>query len=130
MEKRQKYEADFRAALDMNASWKADYGHILPEFQRIYAEFSPFAEGRDRYRETMSNCALLNLAAEMSSLARGFDPKNPAASDRAIGGAKESAATFFRENRLETDQLIFAALTGLFFKKNPSEWSSAAARRW
>ncbi len=123
--KRQNYETQFRAAVDEKSDWKSQFGGILGDFEKAYAEYGPYAEARDRYRETVSNCALLSLATELAGLSKAAaDPK---AFEESRKNAKSSAQTFFKENRLATDERIFKALTELFFQKNPRQWSSARA---
>jgi Peptidase S46 len=125
--KRQNYEKEFLAAQETNGEWKKQFGSILPNFSALYADFGKYSEARDRFRETNGNCALLSLASEMSGLSKVFDPKDGKKLEDMRKNLKASAANFFKENRMATDEKIFAALTRLFFEKNPKEWSSTSA---
>ncbi len=117
IERKQKLEAEFLAALPKNSS----YSNILTEFDKLYSKQEPYAYVRDYYNEVAGrNIELMRVAGIAQRLVSAYENEGVSGYDNFKGRVKPWLENFYKDYRPEIDAEVFAALTEMY-KENVSQ---------
>jgi hypothetical protein len=122
IDKKMKYEQEFQKLVNANPEWKAQYGNILPEFERLYKEIEPYNYIRDNYRETFGNTQVLSLFNVISGQLKEYDKKGQKGYDDIKEDTKFYMEEFFMDFNEPTDRKVFDALMTMYFKNIQSQY--------
>ncbi len=114
--KKQLYEGEFTKSLSSNPSWQSQYGTILSDFNKVYADIEPFVVAQATHSEVFGNTGVLSWASQLDGIVKAFDKKDEKATAEKIAALKEYTNDFFKEYVLTTDKKVFATLIPVYVK--------------
>jgi heat shock protein HspQ len=114
--KKQIYEQAFLQNVATNPDWQRDYGNLLTDFKKVYADIEPYSVAQATHSELFLNTGVLGWVNQLDALVKAFDKKDDKAVAEKISALKEATPEFFKEYVLETDKKVFAALTATYWK--------------
>lgn len=118
---KQKFENQFKEKV-IAAGKQAEYGSLLPDFEKNYAEIRDYALARDIFNETVTNAEILSVGYKLYQLEQLYNLKGEQAfNDRRmilINGWGE----FYSEFNPLVDQKVFTELITIYSKKYPKQF--------
>jgi hypothetical protein len=119
------YEKDFMAKV-AKAGKQAEYGSLIADFEKNYAEIAPYALSRDYFTEVvLRNTELLTIGYRLYQLEQVFNAKGEQAfTDRKTNtiAALEETYKDFNKN---VDEKVFEQLIQLYATKSPKQFLPA-----
>ena len=122
------FEKDFTQRVNKAKKQKA-YGNLLPQFEKIYKDITPYALARDYFQEVaLRNNELLSVGFRLYQLenaytkvgAQGFNDRK----ENLIKGLE----SLYKDYNKDVDQGIFEATVELYGKKAPANLTSNAIK--
>ena len=114
---KQKEEAEFQDWVNNN---KRDIKNLLPDYQRAYAEYRPYAKHQTYYREAFMAPTLTKLAMAFENIEKALDANVSADSlEKLCKRVKMARKGMLGNTNLELDQKLFAALNLLYYQDVP-----------
>ncbi len=114
LEKKQEFEKEFVAWAEADENRKAKYGNLLPMYQQLYKELTPYELAGDYFFEA-------GYSLDVVTLARIFDrllslPANASQEeiDKTVGQVKNSLKNFYKDYNLPTDKKLFRKMIELY----------------
>ncbi|MFK7932059.1 MAG: S46 family peptidase [Saprospiraceae bacterium] len=127
--KKEKLEAEFTAKVNANPEWKAQYGNLLPQFKKLYAEVEPYALQRDYYNEIVQrNIELFRLSNYIGRMVTAYNSSGLAGAKQQQARVKGYMERFYKDYQPTVDQGVFANLMQLYVENMPSDNLSAYAK--
>ncbi len=119
--KKRREEALFAEQVAARPDWQARYGHILPTFERLYAQAEPLEVAQTRYYETITrNIEALRVASYLRRLLRTWQHNGPEAYAAYRDRLADYLEGFYEDYRPELDRRVFAQQMALYFEKGDS----------
>ena len=120
-------EALFTKWVNADGARVQAYGGLMPQFEKLYSEYSPLVKSRDYFREAVGAVEVLKLANSYGTWATRFQKKGSFSSSdsiklREFGVGVES---FFKDYNASTDRKIFMAMLSAYLDKAPSQFIPA-----
>lgn len=120
-------EVQFKSWVNADAARMQAYGDVMPQFEKLYSEYSPLVKSRDYFREAVGAVEVLRFANSYGLWAAQFNNKGSfSPSDsiklRAFGASAES---FYKDYNPATDKKIFVAMLSAYLEKAPSQFIPA-----
>jgi len=116
------FEQVFTERVLQNPTWKQEYGHILPELDKLHQELESFARSREYINElTGANIEILRFANMLHRFVQILDNNGPEALSQRKEQLKAVFQSFYKDYSPEVDQQVFAALIPLYFSGLPPE---------
>ncbi|MEM6965527.1 MAG: S46 family peptidase, partial [Bacteroidota bacterium] len=113
--RKKRYQKDFTNQLRTNRTWDKRYGHILNDFEKLYAEIEPYALTRDYYNEVFGrNIEIMRVASYLNRLQRVYANNGVAGYSDFKDRLLNYFNGFFKDYRAEIDQKVFAALMKMY----------------
>ncbi|MBI1225402.1 MAG: serine protease [Bacteroidetes bacterium] len=123
--KKQQYETDFKKLVAINPKF-AKYQNLLPQFEQLYKDITPYAEAKAYYDEILgSNVEILRLAGRFANLLKAYDKNGAPGMADEIRDLKPWLSGFYKNYRPEIDQRVFAAQMEVLVKKLGKDFQSA-----
>jgi len=123
--KKKAFEEMFTKKLMSRRKWRKAYGHLLPEFEKLYAEQKPYAITRDYISEIVGrNIELFRLASMLNRYQKIYKNSGEQALEQRAGTLMNYLNGFYADYRPEIDQKIFASLMEVYFKEVKKEHRS------
>ncbi|MBK8564698.1 MAG: S46 family peptidase [Saprospiraceae bacterium] len=124
VKKKQAYEADFKKVVVLDAKF-AKYQKLLPEFEQLYRDITPYSEAKAYYDEIMGgNIEILRAANRFAGLVKAKDKNGEAGYQEEKKKLQEGLTDFYKDYRPEIDQRVVAALMELLVRKLGKEYQS------
>lgn len=102
---------------------QADYGNLLPDFERNYTEIAPYALARDYFSEiALRNTELLSVAYKMCQLEQLLATKGEKAFDARRNELATGLGEFYKDFNKSVDEKVFGQLMDLYVKKYPKQF--------
>lgn len=119
---KQKFEKKFQEKV-IEAGKQAEYGNLIPEFEKNYTEIKDYALAKDYFNEIVgTNSEILNVGYKLYQLEQLYNTKGEQAfNDRRtvlINGWGE----FYDEFNLNVNQEVFKQLLTIYSKKYPKQF--------
>ena len=116
-EKKQKEEADFNTWADNN---NKDLKKVMPDYQKAYAAYSPYAKHATYYREAFLAPTLTKLALSFDDIDKAYNA-NASEDSLEVLCAKliKDRRSAFKNTYLPLDKKVFAALNLMFYQDVP-----------
>lgn len=116
---KRRLEAEFTRRVNANPTWKAAYGSLLSDMEKVYADLTPLAVSRDYFNETTRQIELFRLASFVDQALRLQETQGAEAakkrSAQIIGGMKN----YYKNYQESIDRQLFERLLGIYFEKVP-----------
>ncbi len=115
--KKRRYEEQFAELVASRPNWKAQYSHILPTFEQLYAQVGPLEIAQTRYYETVTrNIEMLRIASYLRRLVRTWKHNGPEAYVSYRNRLVSYLEGFYKDYRPELDQRVFAQQMADYFQ--------------
>lgn len=125
VKKKQQQEAAFTQRLAAKGK-QAEYGNLLPDLAKNYAEFAPYALARDYFTEiALRNTELLSVAYKMYQLEQLLNTKGEAAFEARRTELTTGLGEFYKDFNPEVDRNVAAQLMQLYLTKYPKAFLPA-----
>jgi len=122
--KKQQYESEFSKIVSVNKSF-SKYANLLPQFEKLYADITPYAEAKAYYDEILgSNVEILRLAGRFANLLKAYDKNGAPGLADEIKDLKPWLKGFYKDYRPEIDQKVFAAQMEVLVKHTQKGFES------
>lgn len=119
---KQKQEKEFTEKVN-KAGKQQQYGNLLPEFEKKYAEIAPYALARDYFMEVaLRNTELLTVAFKMYQLKQILDSKGEQSFSARKHNLSEGLGEFYKDYSKAVDEKVFEQLIGLYSAKMPQQF--------
>ena len=119
---KKKEEAAFLEKV-IKAGKQAEYGNLLTEFEKNYAEIAPYALSRDYFIEVvLRNTELLNVAYKMYQLEQLNTTKGEQAFTDRKNNLINGLGDFYKDFNPAVDEKVFEQLIELYATKSPKSF--------
>jgi hypothetical protein len=119
------YEKDF-ASWVTKAGKQAEYGNILPEFEKTYKEIAPYALARDYFTEVvLRNTELLTMGYRLYQLEQVYNSKGEQAFTDRRNNLVTAMADIYKDFNKVVDEKVFEQLMAIYATKSPKQFLPA-----
>jgi hypothetical protein len=126
VQKKKEYEKQFTEIVNNNADLKSDYGALLPQFEKLYAEIEPYAKAREYYQEIVArNMDLINLVNGITAWVDTYYKNGEAEFLKQKPNWDKRFQAFFKDYNGEVDKAIFASLIKMYAEDLPADYLPA-----
>ncbi|MCP1996878.1 hypothetical protein L1275_002678 [Flavobacterium sp. HSC-61S13] len=116
------FEKDFVQRVAKNNKQEA-YGAILPEFEKLYKEITPYAVSRDYFMEVvLRNTELLTAGFKLYQLEQAYLSKGEQSFNDRRAPFIEAQENFYKNFNKNVDQKVFEAIVALYSQKAPQAY--------
>ncbi len=120
--KKQNQEKAFQEKV-IKAGKQSEYGNLLSDFEKNYAEIKDYSLARDYFTEVvLRNTELLSTAYKMYQLEQVFDTKGEQAFADRKNNLITSLADFYKDFNANVDEKVFEKLIDLYATKSPKQF--------
>ncbi|WP_448606573.1 S46 family peptidase [Paenimyroides ceti] len=118
---KQAFEKDFTARAAAKNKQK-EYGNLLPEFEKLYKEITPYALARDYFQEVaLRNNELLQVGFQLYQLENVYKNRGEQSFKDRKANLISSLETLYKDLNTDVDKGIFEKAVALYGKKAPKE---------
>ncbi len=108
------------------AGKQAEYGSLLPDFEKNYTEIAPYALARDYFSEiALRNTELLSLGYKLYQLEQLNASKGEQAFNDRRKALVDGLGEFYRDYNKQVDEKVFEQLMDLYVRKYPKQFIPA-----
>ena len=119
---KQKFEKQFQEKVIQKGK-KAEYGNLIPEFEKNYNEIKDYALARDYFNEiVITNSEILNVGYKLYQLEQLFNTKGELAFNDRKKTLINGWGEFYNEFNPAVDQKVFEELITIYSKKYPKQF--------
>ncbi len=119
---KQKFERDFQEKVN-KAGKQAEYGSLLSEFGKNYADIKEYALARDYFSEiALRNSEILSVGYKLYQLEQLLTTKGEQAFNDRKKNLSDGIGDFYKDYNVEVDATIFEQLIGLYATKSPKQF--------
>lgn len=123
---KQKFEKEFQKRV-VKAEKQAEYGNLLTDFEKNYAEIKDYALARDYFNEiVITNSELLGVGYKLYQLEQIYNTKGDQAFNDRRTALLNSFDEFYNEFNPAVNQKILAQLIDIYNKKYPKQFLPAS----
>jgi hypothetical protein len=122
LEQKRRMEAEFKRRVAANAAWNGQYGQLLPELDRLYAELTPLGIHRDHFNESTRQIELFRLASMVDGALRLQETQGAEAAQKRSAQLIGAMKNYYKDYRVEVDRKLFELLIGIYFDKVPAAY--------
>jgi hypothetical protein len=120
--KKKKLEAEFMRRVSSKKKWSDAYAHLLPSFEKLYAENEPYALALNYYNEVFTiNVEVFQIASRVNRILNTYQNQGKQGYDREKENLINYLEGFHKDYQAEIDQEILQALIHLIRKNLPPE---------
>jgi Peptidase S46 len=119
---KQKFEKDFQEKVT-KAGKQAEYGNLLADFQKNYAEIKDYAIARDVFTEVaLRNTELLSLGYKIYQLEQLYTTKGEQAFTDRKTNLINGLGDFYKDFNATVDEKVFEQLIAIYAKRYPKQF--------
>lgn len=119
---KQKFEKNFQEKV-IKAGKQAEYGNLLSEFGKNYADIKEYALARDYFSEiALRNSEILSVGYKLYQLEQLLTTKGEQAFNDRKKNLSDGIGDFYKDYNVEVDKNIFEQLIGLYATKSPKQF--------
>jgi hypothetical protein len=105
------------------AGKQKEYGHLLPEFEKAYAEIAPYALSRDYFQEVfLRNTELTLIGYQVFQLMQVYETRGEQSFNDRRPNLLKNAEEFYKDFNKTVDEKVFEQLIGIYSKKAPQQF--------
>ena len=120
--KKEKLEAEFMRRVSSKKKWSDAYAHLLPSFEKLYAENEPYALALNYYNEVFTiNVEVFQIASRVNRILNTYQNQGKQGYDREKESLINYLEGFHKDYRAEIDQETLQALIHLIRENLPPE---------
>lgn len=122
VEVKQKFEKDLTDKI-VKAGKQEEYGSLLSDFAKNYAEIKDYAIARDYYSEVvLRHTEILNFAYRLFQLEQVYTTKGEQAFNDRKKNLIESFEPLYKDFNAHVDEKVFEKLIDIYSKKSPQQF--------
>lgn len=122
---KQKFEKDLTDKIT-KAGKQAEYGSLLSDFAKNYAEIKDYAIARDYYTEVvLRNTEILSFGYKLFQLEQVYNSKGEQSFNDRKKNLIESFEPFYKDFNAQVDEKVFEKLIDIYSKKSPQQFLPA-----
>jgi Peptidase S46 len=119
---KQKFEKDFQEKVT-KAGKQAEYGNLLADFQKNYADIKDYAIARDVFTEVaLRNTELLSLGYKIYQLEQLYTTKGEQAFTDRKTNLINGLGDFYKDFNATVDEKVFEQLIAIYAKRYPKQF--------
>ena len=119
---KQKFEADFKNRVE-KAGKQDEYGNLLSDFEKNYAEIKDYAVARDYYSEVvLRNVELLSFGYKLYQLEQVYTSKGEQSFNDRKDNLIASFESTYKDFNAQVDEKVFEQLIQLYATKSPKQF--------
>lgn len=119
---KQKFEKDFLNKV-AKAGKQKEYGNLLSDFSKNYAEIKEYAIARDYYTEiVLRNTEILSFGYRLFQLEQVYNSKGEQAFNDRKKNLIESFEPLYKDFNAQVDEKVFEKLIDIYSKKSPQQF--------
>lgn len=125
--KKKKYEEEFNRRVLASAQLKQQYGTVLGDLEKAYAELYPYGIARDIYGEIIPKIELFTVIQQLKQL-KAAQNQGETAFQAQLPKTKERLREFYKEYDSRVDVKLFEALMPIYIGQD-SAYSAPSVRQ-
>ncbi|MBL7886090.1 MAG: S46 family peptidase [Flavobacterium sp.] len=119
---KQKFEKNFQEKV-VKAGKQNEYGNLLSEFEKNYADIKEYALARDYFTEiALRNSEILSVGYKLYQLEQLLTTKGEQAFNDRKKNLSDGIGDFYKDYNVDVDKNIFEQLIGLYATKSPKQF--------
>ena len=119
---KQKFEAALTDKI-AKAGKQTEYGNLLADFAKNYAEIAEYAIARDYYTEVvLRNTEILSFGYKLFQLEQVYNSKGEQAFNDRKKNLMESFEPLYKDFNAQVDEKVFEKLIDIYSKKSPQQF--------
>lgn len=121
--KKQRLEKEFSERISQKNKWSSEYGNLLSDFDKAYAEISTLAYTRDYYSEVAGrNVEIFTIQSLIQRLIDTYQNNGVEGYENFKSRLVPYFNNFYKDYEAEIDQKIFAALLEMYVENVDNEF--------
>ena len=121
---KQKFEKEFQEKV-IKAGKQSEYGTLLNDFEKNYAEIKDYALARDLFTEiALRNTELLSVGYKLYQLEQIYNSKGEQAFNDRRNNLINGLGDFYKDFNVNVDQKIFEQLITIYNEKYPNQFKT------
>lgn len=122
VEVKRNQEKDFQQKV-VKAGKQAEYGNLLADFEKNYAEILPYTLSRDYFMEVvLRNTELLGLGFKLYQLEQIYTMRGDQSFTDRKNNLSAGLGDFYESFNLQVDEKVFEQLIDLYLNKSPQQF--------
>lgn len=123
---KRKFEADFQQKV-IAAGKQAEYGNLLANFEKDYAEINDYALARDIFTEVaLRNTEILNLGYKLYQLEQIYNTRGEQSFNDRRNNLINGLGDFYKDYNTSIDEKVFEKTIGIYAKTYPKQFLPSA----
>ncbi|HRB72758.1 MAG TPA: S46 family peptidase [Flavobacterium sp.] len=123
---KQKFEKDFQNKVNKSGK-QAEYGNLLADFKKNYADIAPYALSRDYFTEVvLKNTELLSFGHRLYQLEQVYTAKGEQAFNDRKNNLIAGFEDLYKDFNANVDEKVFEQLITLYSTKSPKQFLPTA----
>lgn len=118
---KQEFEKQFQEKV-ITAGKQAEYGNLLPDFEKNYTEIRDYALAIDIFNETVRNAEILAVGYKLYHLEQLYSTKGEQSFNDRRTNLINGLGEFYKDFNPAVDQKIFEKLIDIYSKKYPKQF--------
>ena len=119
---KQKFEKEFLAKVN-KAGKQAEYGNLLSDFEKNYAEINDYALARDLFSEVaLRNIELLSVGFKLYQLEQILNNRGEQSFNDRRNNLVEGLGDFYKDFNAKVDEKVFEQVIAVYSKSYPSQF--------
>lgn len=119
---KQKFEKEFQERV-IKARKEAEYGNLISDFEKNYAEIKDYSLARDYFNEiVVTNSEFLNLGYKLYQLEQLYNLRGEKAFEERRTSLKTGLDDFYKGFNLDISKKVLAQLIDIYSKKYPKQF--------
>ncbi len=128
IQKKQNLEENFIKWINKDEDRKQQYAHLLPEYEKLYKEFSPIQLAIDYLNEAAFGPEIVGFASHFKSLAKVDKETDQDKIDKMVADVLKKSKGFYKDYYLPVDKRVFEAVMNLYYQNIPEKHQPAIFR--
>lgn len=119
---KREYEKEFQQKV-AKAGKQGQYGNLLSDFEKEYAEIAPYALARDYFSEVfLRNTELTTVGFRLYQLEQAFDARGAQAFTDRKNNLLAGIGAFYKDFNANVDRDVFKQTIGIYLKETPRQF--------
>ena len=129
VQKKLAYENTLTQKINVNPSWKATYGTLLPQLNELYKQAEPYFYTRDAFNETIGNCEILTQGVQLNNLEKLLEANNDEKINKEKLAIIDRMKGFYKDYNTKVDAAVLQQVLTLYINKvNTSYWGTTTTQ--
>jgi hypothetical protein len=122
---KQNFEKEFEEKVAI-AGKQAEYGNLLPEFEKNYKEINEYALARDLFSEVaLRNTELLSVGYKLYQLEQILNTRGEQSFNDRRNNLVDGLGDFYKDFNAKVDEKVFEQLIAIYSNRYPSQFLAA-----